>query len=109
MMGGGLFEEADLFIRAFLLGAVYAAIGDLFELLRKLRKHRWFSLAFEDLLFWISFGAVLFIMLYQQNDGKLRGFVLIGLAFGAYIKKQLKKAFKTVTMKVKKHREKENH
>ena len=45
----------------------------------------------------------------KESKYNIVGFVLIGLAFGTYIKKQLKKAFKTVTMKMKQHREKENH
>jgi hypothetical protein len=36
----------------------------------------------EDMLYWIIFTIAVFIMLNRRDDGRIRGFALIGMAVG---------------------------
>lgn len=44
-----------------------------------------FFVAMEDLLFWIIASIYLFGIMYEQNDGVIRGFSILGMGLGMII------------------------
>lgn len=53
-----------------------------FPVLRLMVKHSSFVRGIEDFLFWIFAGIVTFMLLYEQNDGGLRLYAIVGVLVG---------------------------
>lgn len=66
-----------------LLGAVLFFCYDIFRIFRRLVPHGTLWISFEDMIYWIGFTIAVFLMLYQTDDGMIRGFSLGGIAVGA--------------------------
>ena len=65
------------------MGAALLLIYDLLRVLRKLIKHSNLVVTLEDLIFWLVSSVIIFAMLYEKNNGIIRGFsigvMLIGM------------------------------
>ncbi len=116
-----ILEEARLFVDGFLLGALLVAGYDLIRVFRRLIRHGIIWVSMEDGVYWLVCAVLMFAMLYQNNDGRIRAYIfgaaVLGgivyhLVLGKYfirivskviltIKKQLKKVWKVVTMFLK--------
>ena len=68
--------EAWLLLLSLLVG------GWLMLVLRLMIKHSSFVRGIEDFLFWIFAGIVTFMLLYEQNDGGLRLYAIVGVLVG---------------------------
>ena len=55
---------------------------------RRLVRHGTMWISLEDLLYWIFTAFVIFAMLYQKNDGLIRGFSIGGIVFGMVLYNQ---------------------
>ncbi|HHV11797.1 MAG TPA: hypothetical protein GXX75_16100 [Clostridiales bacterium] len=79
-------EEIMLQLRFFAISILWGAIVlltyDGFRILRRLKRHGNIMVAIEDILFWIAAGLFIFAMIYQVNDGIIRGFCVMGMAIG---------------------------
>lgn len=74
--------EVKLFLASVIWGIILVVLYDGIRILRRVIKHNWFVSGMEDVLFW-SIGAILFFrMMYQINDGAIRGFVIMGMLVG---------------------------
>lgn len=103
-------KELFLFGRFFLLGAGLLLCYDCIRGLRRIAPHGILWISLEDFLFAALSGGWFFLRLCEWNDGILRAYILLAVLFGAvvayfffekilfFIKKQLKKVFKAVTM-----------
>lgn len=116
-----ILEEVHLFIGGFLLGAVLVACYDVIRVFRRILRHGIILVSIEDCMYWMFCAVMMFCMLYQNNDGKIRAYIIGATAIGGVfyhlllgkhfiriiskvilaIKKQLKKAWKVVTMFLK--------
>ena len=116
-----IMEEAMLFVDGFFLGAILVAGYDLIRVFRRLIRHGILWVSIEDCIYWLVCAVLMFAMLYQNNDGRIRAYIfgaaVVGglvyhLVLGKHfirivskgilaIKKQLKKAWKAVTMFLK--------
>ena len=85
MVSAGIYEELALLCCFFLVGVFLAASYDLLRILRGLIPHSGFLINLEDLLYWIYVAVVVFVQLYEKNDGRLRGYVFGGLLAGMVI------------------------
>lgn len=47
--------------------------------------HRNMVLGVLDILYWLLTGLLIFLKIYETNQGILRSFILLGMAFGAYL------------------------
>jgi spore cortex biosynthesis protein YabQ len=103
---------------AFLVGLAMVVVYDLFRLLRRIIPHGVIWISIEDSIYWILFGVLFFVLLYRENDGVMRLYIVIGIIIGAVayylligrflfrfladniikLKKQLKKMRKAVTI-----------
>lgn len=119
----GIWEELGILRDACALGILLAFGYDLLRILRRIVPHGTIGISVEDILFWAACGVVIFLLLYEENDGYIRGYILGQIVLGALIyrlllgrflmkwisvgirwtKKQLKKAAKTFTMFLRKH------
>ena len=107
--------EAELAFISFLLGAVLMISYDFLRLFRLLIPHgKWWT-GLEDLLYWIYCAVMTFRLLFYQNSGILRGYVIGCVFLGMYLYdaivsrsvfEVLKKIGRWITMKLRKHRQK---
>jgi len=82
-MSGYMSRELLMFAKAIWYGAVLLAGYDVFRILRRVIRHRDFSVVAEDLLYWVSSGLFLFSRIYRENSGILRGYFFVGVVLGA--------------------------
>lgn len=82
-------REGILFLGAVASGAVLILVYDVLRILRQLLKHKQWVVAGEDILYWIGCALFVFIMLCKENDGMMRGFILLGLTIGMLLYNQL--------------------
>ena len=76
--------EAILFVRAVTAGIIFVLIYHILKVLRSCTGTHPVLLAVSDIIYWIAVGFLLFMAIYHYNQGKIRGFMLIGVAVGAF-------------------------
>jgi spore cortex biosynthesis protein YabQ len=67
---------------SLLLGVVLFFLYDILRIFRRVIPHGNVWIGIEDFIYWIIFTAAVFLMLYQKNDGMVRGFALGGMGAG---------------------------
>ena len=79
-------DEAALARMSFLLGAVLMISYDLLRLFRLLVPHGSLWTGLEDLFYWIYCAVMTFSLLFWENSGVVRGYVIacVFLAMAAY-------------------------
>lgn len=103
---------------SFLYGFAALFAYDLVRILRVFIPHNKIAVCLEDCLFWITCSVFVFQMIYERNDGVLRGFFAVAFTVGMFlyfkvigdhilnfvrkIEKGLKKAFSRIIMRIKK-------
>lgn len=80
-----ILKEADVLLASFLTGVILVLVYDLLRIMRRLVSHKFWVIGLEDLLFWIGSAITLFAMLYRENSGYIRGFVIGGVLAGMLI------------------------
>ena len=74
--------EAWLLILSFLSGCWLMAVYDVLRLLRLAFPHGTFLTGAEDLLYWLYASLLTFSLLYTQNSGLVRAYVIAGVFAG---------------------------
>lgn len=74
--------ELQFFLTSILSGAILILVYDGLRIFRRLIKHDGFFIALEDLFFWVGASLFIFAMMYEENDGIIRGFSVMGMAIG---------------------------
>ena len=82
MVSPEIMQQGILVLHAMALGVVMIFCYDLLRIFRRGVPHGTVWIAVEDMFFWLISAFVLFQFLYQENDGKVRGFVIIGMFLG---------------------------
>ena len=79
-------DEAALALMSFLLGAVLMVSYDLLRLFRLLVPHGALWTGLEDLFYWIYCAVMTLSLLFWENSGVVRGYVIacVFLAMAAY-------------------------
>jgi len=78
-------QELFFFLKAILTGCFILFIYDLIRIFRRVVKHGGISIALEDLIYWILMAAIIFVMMYKENDGAIRGFAIVGIFLGMLV------------------------
>ncbi len=81
----GLLQEMELTGISLLAGAWLMICYDILRVFRLLIRHRSLWTGAEDFFYWIYAGMTAFRLLYQENDGKLRAYVIAGIFAGMVI------------------------
>ena len=121
-VSGSIQNEMMLFGSAVRLGAALMLLYDVIRICRRILPRGIILVSIEDVIYWIVFGVAVFILLYRENDGAVRGFIVGGIAAGLFLyyqllgrwlmkwmgilirslKKRLKKAMEKVKIKLRK-------
>ena len=100
----GLEKELEVFVHAVLSGIVVYGVYTLIRIARRIVKHNLLTVSIEDFLFWVGTSFYLFIRIYNNSDGKVRWYFVLGIAAGMILlsfaiflaKKMFSKIKKTV-------------
>lgn len=76
--------ELRFLLKALLLGLCLRGAYDVFKIRRGLTKRHPALMASEDTIYWIFCSLFLFGLLYEENNGTLRGFAICGTAAGGW-------------------------
>ena len=71
------------------MGLLITFVYDFILIGRKLVRHNMAMVSLEDFLFWVFCAVAVFYMLYEENNGVLRWFAVLGAATGMLIYKKL--------------------
>lgn len=78
-------QEAFFLGVSLLLGAMLFLLYDILRIFRRIVPHGNIWIGVEDFLYWMVCTGAVFIMLYQENDGMVRGFALGGVVIGMIV------------------------
>lgn len=78
-------KEAAFFLVSFFCGMGLVFVYDFFRILRRLIPHGNIWIGIEDAGYWLFCTASVFLLLYRENDGMMRGFAFIGMLFGGAV------------------------
>lgn len=81
-MNQAISVELKLFLISVLSGGILLLVYDLLRIIRRLIKQDSFLVALEDLFFWVGASLFIFAMMYRENNGVIRGFIILGMAIG---------------------------
>lgn len=80
-----IYDEVELFLVCFILGAVLALIYDVIRIFRLFFHHKDWLVDMEDLIFWIFTAWLVFRTLFVYNRGALRGYAFLGMFLGVIL------------------------
>lgn len=104
--------EAAFLLYSFAAGGGLMMAYDFLRAFRIFIPHRPLCTGIEDFFYWIYAAAVTFSLLYDLNDGGLRGYAILSVIAGMVVYdrlvslnflKLLKKGWKYLRMKMSKH------
>jgi len=78
----GIGNEAVFFGISILCGMGLVFVYDFFRILRRILPHGNIWIGIEDTCYWFFSTIVVFLLLYQKNDGMMRAFSFLGMFFG---------------------------
>ena len=81
-MSGVIRYEAWLLMLSLATGGWLMLVYDTLRVFRLMIRHSAFAVGLEDFFYWIGAGVVTFNLLYEQNDGGLRAYVIGGVLGG---------------------------
>jgi spore cortex biosynthesis protein YabQ len=81
-MNAAILVELRFFGMSFYWGMFLLLIYDLLRILRRIVKHNNFFITVEDVIYWITDSVLIFRMMYQQNNGIIRGFSILAMLLG---------------------------
>ena len=85
--------EGSLLLASVLFGAGLMMLYDMLRIFRHLLKHKTAFLAVEDVRYWLICAVGIFALLYEENGGLLRWFVIGGAAAGMLLENKLLSPF----------------
>ncbi len=75
-------EQAASLGVSILIGGALFLLYDIFRIFRRVVPHGNLWIGVEDFFYWLCCTAVVFVMLYRENDGMVRGFSIGGIVIG---------------------------
>lgn len=84
-MSDAISMEMRFFLASILCGIILLIVYDVLRIFRRVIKHAWLLVALEDLIFWLLSGIVIFRMMYEMNNGTIRGFAILGMMLGMIV------------------------
>lgn len=85
--------EVKLLLYSFFTGAGLMMTYDLLRIFRIFIPHSYVFTGIEDMIYWVYAALVTFSLLYEQNDGGLRGYVIAGIFLGMFLYDRLVSRF----------------
>lgn len=88
-MSRDIIIEVYFLLSAIAMGAIITFAYDFILICRQVVKHNLFFISFEDFIFWAACAITVFYMLYEENNGILRWFAVLGAALGMLLYKKM--------------------
>lgn len=86
-MSADIFRELAFLFSSVMMGVLITFVYDILRVFRRVVKHSGFFISFEDFWFWAGSFVCIFYLLYRENNGTLRWFVVLGAAVGMFVYK----------------------
>lgn len=105
--------EIQLLVMSFLTGVGLMVVYDCLRVFRILCPHSAICIGIEDMLYWIYASLITFTLLYRENDGDIRAYVVVaafvGMVLYQYLVsrnflKGLKKTIKYLKIRISRHK-----
>ncbi|GMQ57530.1 hypothetical protein AN1V17_19250 [Vallitalea sediminicola] len=77
--------QAISFMMSILSGVFLGFVYDLVRVLRRIIKHPKWLINVQDFIFWLFGSFIIFLDIFKNNNGTLRGFLYIGVFLGLII------------------------
>ncbi|MFP4698327.1 MAG: spore cortex biosynthesis protein YabQ [Eubacteriales bacterium] len=77
--------QGHLFVISILSGFAIGVFYDIIRIIRRVIKHSNWLINVEDVLFWVISSVFLFVILFNQNGGVIRGYAIIGVGLGMFL------------------------
>lgn len=87
-MSSHIISENIFLLYALLMGVFVTFVYDLIRILRRVIPHHWFFVSIEDILFWLSCGITVFLLMQRESNGMLRWFAVLGALSGMLLYRQ---------------------
>lgn len=81
-MSENIYAEFNTFCYAIMLGAFCGIIYDIIRVFRRIIKKGIAITVVEDIIYWLMVSILMFMLMYRENGGMVRGYAIIGMAFG---------------------------
>lgn len=81
-MSETIYAEFNTFCYAIMLGAFCGIIYDIIRIFRRIIKKKIAVTAAEDIIYWLVVSVLMFMLMYRENGGMVRGYAIIGMAAG---------------------------
>ncbi|MEG1846884.1 MAG: spore cortex biosynthesis protein YabQ [Lachnospiraceae bacterium] len=77
-----IIHELYFLMHAMLMGMEITLVYDGIRILRRVVKHNLIAVSIEDMIFWIGCSISIFLLFYQESNGSLRWFAILGATLG---------------------------
>ena len=81
-MSETIYAEFNTFCYAIMLGAFCGIIYDIIRIFRRIIKKKIAVTAVEDIIYWLVVSVLMFMLMYRENGGMVRGYAIISMAAG---------------------------
>lgn len=81
-MESGILRELQITAFSLAAGAWLMVCYDFLRIFRIFVRHGPVWVGIEDLIYWFYSGATSFWLLYRQNDGNIRAYIILGIFAG---------------------------
>jgi spore cortex biosynthesis protein YabQ len=81
-MNNAIFYELRFFGASILWGIILLILYDFLRIFRRIVKHNSIIVGMQDIIYWVISSILIFRMMYQQNDGVIRGFSILAMLLG---------------------------
>ncbi|MEG0805674.1 MAG: spore cortex biosynthesis protein YabQ [Lachnospiraceae bacterium] len=84
-ISGSILHELNFFLSSIFLGGLLLFYYDVIKLVRRIVPHGKFLMGIEDVIFWMLAAVSIFSMVFQKNQGLIRGFSIMGIVVGMLV------------------------
>lgn len=81
-------DENRFLLHAILMGIYITFIYDFFRIFRRVIPHKKLFISLEDIIFWGFCAIEVFILMYEESNGTLRWFAVLGALVGMLVYKK---------------------
>ncbi len=86
-MSADIWRELEFLRQSVWIGVMISFLYDGVRIVRRIVPHNQFFVSVEDVIFWCYCSVCMFQMLYRENNGTLRWFVILGAVSGMLLYK----------------------
>ena len=93
-------QEALFFLASILTGIFLVWSYDLFRIFRRVVPHHTIAVSIEDLFYWLAVSLIIFGMIFEENNGALRGYSFVGILAGIWFQCFTESLFRKIWIKL---------